>query len=115
MNRLAGESWSLWRRETMNPLLYEHVASFFRKAGFFPDVRYESGEAEAVYLWAASGIAISLVPADTVSAVSQPGVVIRPLIDPTPSWDHVLIWRRDDQSPAVRRLLELEVKLLETG
>jgi DNA-binding transcriptional LysR family regulator len=113
MERLAGEPWNLWRRE-LNPPLHEAIMDFFREAGFSPDVRYEGVETEEVYLWVVAG-AVSLVPESTAMATEPKGVVVRRLIDPTPSWNHVVIWRKSDKDPVLARFIELERKLQEAG
>jgi len=110
LSELSNETWNLWRRE-LNPPLFESITAFFREAGFLPDVRYESVEPEEIYLWVASRSAVALIPSSTANATTPAGVAVRPLVRPTPHWDHVLVWKRDTVPAVLKSLLELEEQL----
>jgi DNA-binding transcriptional LysR family regulator len=114
MSRLANEQWVRWKRE-LNPPLYDSLSAFFNQAGFVPDVKYNGLQTEEVYMCVASGLAVSLVAEGTAKSIAAKGVAVRKLLEPTPSWDHILIWLTGDVGPVLQRFLDLERELDKGG
>ena len=106
LRALADDDWNLWNKD-LNPNLYDIFSGFFQAAGFAPHVQLESIEREEIYLWVAAGMGVALVPESTARSSMPRGVVLRNVIDPVPYWDYVLLWRREDDSPVLQRLLTL--------
>lgn len=107
LHDLAGENWNLWPRE-LNPDLHARIVGFFDEAGFAPEVRLQSLEPHEVYVWVAAGLGVALVPeSGIVSSPGPAGVVFRRLIDPRPAWQHIAIWKREEESVILKQLLSL--------
>ncbi|NMG43031.1 LysR family transcriptional regulator [Aromatoleum toluvorans] len=118
------ESHPLAREESVSfPMLAEHPMVLFptgarpnfidkvmrlcEEAGFVPQVSQEVGDAVTGVALVAGGFGICLVP-ESVTALTLPGVVFRPLHDTPPNCriDLSCLYRADDQSPILTEFLE---------
>jgi DNA-binding transcriptional LysR family regulator len=80
------------------------------EAGFLPRISQQVVEAYSLTSLVAAGLGVALVP-EGVQALSRPGVIYRPLSEPTPRADVRMIYR-PDRSPAAEEFLQLARELL---
>ena len=110
MRALADERLILFSRR-FHPMHYDHIVECCKKAGFSPDIvqKYEPQvySGPTTYRMVASGAGIGIVVPPLVMTSRPPGVVFRPLRDPTPVLDLVAAWRRNDPSSNLRAFLEV--------
>lgn len=110
MRALAGERLILFSRR-FHPLHYDHIVECCREAGFSPDIvqKHEPQvySGPTTYRMVASGTGIGIVVPPLVITSRPPGIVFRPLREPTPTLDLVAAWRRNDPSSNLRAFLEV--------
>jgi len=94
--------------------LYDRVMSLCHSAGFSPNVKQEAADTYLIIGLVAANMGISLVPASAQSLRSQ-GVVYRQLEGDTTQIEMAMVWRCDDDSPAVKAFLELARQLASDG
>jgi DNA-binding transcriptional LysR family regulator len=107
---LAGERIILFSRR-FHPVHYDHIVECCRDAGFSPNIvqKYEPQvySGPTTYRMVASGAGIGIVVPPLAITSRPPGVVFRPLTEPTPTLDLVVAWRRNDPSPNLQAFLEV--------
>lgn len=74
-------------------------------AGFYPNCAYEVAETSAVLGLAAADLGVAIVP-ESIRATPRPGLQYKDIQD-APLVEHDLAWREDDDSPLLRKLLEV--------
>jgi DNA-binding transcriptional LysR family regulator len=74
---LRGEAW-IGLSRTVHPALYAWVVDACRRAGFVPDVQYETNDRATVLGLVEAGLGIALLPA-SARRVAASGVVLREL------------------------------------
>jgi DNA-binding transcriptional LysR family regulator len=74
-------------------------------AGFLPRRKVESRDTPVLLTHVAAGDGVALLP-ESVRALSMPGVVYRDLVEELHT-DLALAWRTGDNSPALKRLLDV--------
>lgn len=89
------------------PNFMDKVMRLCEAAGFVPQVSQEVGDAVTGVALVAGGFGVCLVP-ESVTALTLPGVVFRPLQDApaNASIDLSCLYRADDQSPILSAFLE---------
>jgi DNA-binding transcriptional LysR family regulator len=105
LSLLAEESFVFFPR-VVNPPLYDHLTSIFRRSGFIPRVVQEASEFQSCVSLVEAGFGVSVVPAG-VGSIAVPGVVYRPIRAKDGLTAVALCWRQHDSSPRVTALLEL--------
>ncbi|MCA1715469.1 MAG: LysR family transcriptional regulator [Actinobacteria bacterium] len=110
MQALADERLILFSRR-FHPMHYDHIVECCKEAGFSPDIvqKYEPQvySGPTTYRMVASGAGIGIVVPPLVTTSRPPGIVFRPLRDPTPMLELVAAWRRNDPSSNLRAFLEM--------
>ncbi len=110
LRALANERLILFPRR-FHPMHYDHIVECCREAGFNPDIVQKNEpqvySGPTTYRMVASGAGIGIVVPPLVIASRPPGVVFRPLREPTPTLDLVAAWRRDDRSTSLQAFLEV--------
>jgi DNA-binding transcriptional LysR family regulator len=110
LRALAGERLILFSRR-FHPMHYDHIVECCREAGFVPNIvqKYEPQvySGPTTYRMVASGAGIGIVVPPLVITSRPPGVVFRPLREPTPTLDLVAAWRRSDPSPNLQAFLKV--------
>ncbi len=110
MRALAGERLILFSRR-FHPMHYDHIVECCKETGFSPDIvqKYEPQvySGPTTYRMVASGAGIGIVVPPLVTTSRPPGIVFRPLREPTPVLDLVAAWRRNDPSSNLRAFLEV--------
>jgi len=89
------------------PGLEKHIQRLFLSRGFQPAAIHRVNGPLTVLALVASGLGVGLMHESTVSGIIDHvgGARARPLADPQASWDVGLVWRHDEQNPAVIRFL----------
>lgn len=109
MSELAGERIILFSRR-FHPKCYDYVVDSCRDAGFVPNLVQRNEpqlySGATTYRMVASGIGVGIVAKPLVT-VFQPGVVFKPLTEPSPVLKLAAAWRRDDDSMNLRAFLEV--------
>jgi DNA-binding transcriptional LysR family regulator len=100
---LAGERLLLFPRE-VGETLFDSVIGAFRAAGVEPDLGQPAPQIASVLIFVAAGMGVSVVPA-SMSLLSIPGVVFRPLKGQTPTARLALATRRGDTNVILRNFL----------
>jgi len=110
MRALAGERLILFSRR-FHPMHYDHIVECCKEAGFNPDIvqKYEPQvySGPTTYRMVASGAGIGMVVPPLVTTSRPPGIVFRPLREPTPVLDLVAAWRCNDPSSNLRAFLDV--------
>ncbi|MEM1252763.1 MAG: LysR substrate-binding domain-containing protein [Cyanobacteria bacterium P01_H01_bin.21] len=102
---LADESFILFPRP-VGPVLYDSIIGLCQQSGFSPKIVQETFPQQTILGLVAAGLGVSLIHA-SVQQVQQQGVVIRPLIETTPTLESAIVWRLDTVHPALPHLLDI--------
>ncbi|MCE5243659.1 MAG: LysR family transcriptional regulator [Syntrophobacteraceae bacterium] len=94
------------------PGYYDQFIRICAQAGFSPRVVQEARTSQTVVSLIAGGMGVSLVP-DSMRNFKRAGVVYRRLKPPEPTVDMAVMWRPDDESPALRSFLEIVLEMAE--
>jgi DNA-binding transcriptional LysR family regulator len=112
---LATEPFILFPRE-LAPGLYDPIIAICQVAGFSPQVVQECIQMQTIVSLVSANMGISILPASIREAQRQ-GVVYRPIRSGTLSVDKLatiaIVWRRNDDSPTMNRLLEIALRKFE--
>lgn len=101
---LSGEAFVLFPRH-LAPLFYDVIAGICRRAGFEPDVHYQSAEYEMILSLVAAGLGVSIVPA-SVRNLQRAGVEFRRLDAPDTA-ELVLVYRPHRHSTALEQFVRV--------
>jgi len=104
---LAGEPFVFFPR-SRSPAFFDHVMRLCHAAGFTPHIAQEAQQLDVVSLVSA-GFGVSIVPS-SLRHVRRAGVVYRSIAG-NPKTDLRVAWRKDNDSPVVRGLVEVVRKL----
>lgn len=88
------------------PGFYDLFIRICAEAGFSPKIVQEARTTQTIVSLIAVGMGVSIVPA-SLKGLRRTGVVYRPLKPPSPTTDLAVLWRPDDESPALRSFLEI--------
>jgi DNA-binding transcriptional LysR family regulator len=95
------------------PFLLVHAQGFFDQliricalAGFTPRIVQEARSTPTIVNLIAGGMGLSIVPA-SLRNLQRQGVTYRSLEPPAPTIELAVMWRKNDQSPALRSFLEI--------
>ena len=118
---LAKEPFILFPRQ-LAPGLYDPIITLCQGAGFSPMVVQECIQMQTTISLVSANMGVAIVP-ESIQQVQRAGVVYKPIQNPTPiqlgqdyqnSTNQLLrlatiaiVWRTNDDSPTVTRLLEL--------
>jgi DNA-binding transcriptional LysR family regulator len=102
---LAGETLVMFPRE-QGPGFYDQIIALCRVAGFSPQIGQTATQMQTIVALVAAGLGIAIVP-ESVADLRRPGVVYRPLEGTYAPVELALVWREDDNSPALARFLEV--------
>ncbi|MBN3961580.1 LysR family transcriptional regulator [Nostoc sp. NMS8] len=110
---LANEPFILFPR-ILAPGLYDLIISLCQQAGFSPKVVQEAIQMQTIVSLVAAEMGIAIVPA-SLQNLQRIGVVYKTLQEPSPKVGLVadvgvaiaMIWRKNETSPTVLRLVEI--------
>lgn len=95
---------------TAGASIYSVIVSACNEAGFSPRVAQEASETHMVISLVAAGMGVALVP-EAIRFLRMPGVVYRDLVGVSPEIDLAVAWRRSDNRPVVKRMIDLAKEL----
>jgi DNA-binding transcriptional LysR family regulator len=113
LKELAGEPF-LQVPSRIAPGFYGQFVSLCAQAGFYPQIVQEARTTQTIVSLVAVGMGVSIVPA-SLRSMQRSGVVYRPLDGPAPTTELAVIWRLDDENPALHRFLEVIREVMEIG
>ena len=111
LSLLADERFVLFPREE-GPELHDRIMGMCRVSGFSPAVADEAASPQTAMGLVAAGLGVSLVW-ECMRNLARPGVVYRPLAEPTPLMSTALAWRRNDPSPVFEAFLAVAAQVVE--
>jgi DNA-binding transcriptional LysR family regulator len=83
------------------------IDSVFTRRRLKPRVVVEEVSQEAMVRSVGSGAGVTIVTATTATELNVQNVVYRRFVDPVPTVDVGIAWRRDDTSPVLRSLVDI--------
>ncbi|MFN6483834.1 MULTISPECIES: LysR family transcriptional regulator [unclassified Nostoc] len=105
LTSLANEPFILFPR-ILAPGLYDLIISLCQQAGFSPKVAQEAIQMQTIVSLVAAEMGVAIVPA-SLQNLQRIGVVYKTLEEPTPKVGIAMIWRKNETSPTVLRLVEI--------
>jgi len=102
---LADEKWTMVSRKSA-PFFRKQFVDACVKQGFHPQIVHESDRLPATLAMVALGEAIGLISHENM-LISLPHLVLKPLIGGVPKIEHVFVYRKDDNAPALTAFREL--------
>jgi DNA-binding transcriptional LysR family regulator len=102
---LSSEPWIAFEY-TAGPGLHAQFLEACGNAGFEPRIAQTAGHIPTMLSLVAGGLGVALIPAQVLTLRPQ-GVRLLRLAEPAPVTAVVAGWRREDDSPAVARFVEL--------
>jgi DNA-binding transcriptional LysR family regulator len=113
LRSLVREPFILFPRQ-LAPGVYDPIIAICQAAGFSPLVVQECIQMQTIVSLVSANMGVSIVP-ESIQQVQRAGVVYKPIQDLTPLGSKQLlrlatiaiVWRTNDDSPTVSRLLEI--------
>ncbi|WP_375502128.1 LysR family substrate-binding domain-containing protein [uncultured Nostoc sp.] len=105
LTSLANEPFILFPR-ILAPGLYDLIISLCQQAGFSPKVAQEAIQMQTIVSLVAAEMGVAIVPA-SLQNLQRIGVVYKTLQEPTLKVAIAMIWRNNETSPTVLRLVEI--------
>jgi DNA-binding transcriptional LysR family regulator len=109
LTALATAPFILFPRQ-LAPGLYDPIITICRAAGFSPIVVQECIQIQTIISLVSANMGVSIVPKSTQD-IQRQGVVYKPILDLTPPVSMAIVWRTNDDSPTVTRLLEIALAI----
>ena len=109
VSALADEPFVLFARH-LAPPFYDVIARICRRAGFEPQVRYESAEYQTILSLVAAGLGVTIVPA-SVRHLRRTGVEFRPLRQVADSAELALVYRPHRRSTALEQFVRMAERI----
>lgn len=101
LKQLAREPFVAFPRQR-GPAFFDQIIALCQDAGFSPRIVQEAPQLDIVSLVAA-GFGVSILP-ESIRNVRRQGLVFRPIVG-SPTTNLLLVWRADDDSPALEGFL----------
>lgn len=105
LRSLANEPFILFPR-ILAPGLYDLIISLCQQAGFSPTVTQEAIQMQTIVSLVAAEMGVAIVPA-SLQNLQRTGVVYKTVQESTPKVSIAMIWRRNETSPTVQKLVEI--------
>ncbi|MEH1839031.1 MAG: LysR family transcriptional regulator [Nostoc sp.] len=105
LTSLANEPFILFPR-ILAPGLYDLIISLCQQAGFSPKVAQEAIQMQTIVSLVAAEMGVAIVPA-SLQNLQRIGVVYKTVQQSTPKVAIAMIWRKNETSPTVLRLVEI--------
>jgi len=103
---LANDEWILFPR-SVNAAIYDGVRETAANAGVPTMPSHEVMTAQQAFYLVSEGAGVAVLPKASESGLRTEGVVVRPLSNPSLSFETCLIMRRDDDSRIVNEFARL--------
>lgn len=105
ISELANEPFIFYPRH-VGPVLYDRILSLCQQAGFSPRIVQEVVPQQTILGLVAAEIGVSLLHA-SAEAIAPTGVVLRPLIEPTPEMELAVAWNPEMTNPILPSFLSI--------
>ncbi|MBH8576357.1 LysR family transcriptional regulator [Nostocaceae cyanobacterium CENA369] len=105
LRSLANEPFILFPR-ILAPGLYDLIISLCQQAGFSPTVTQEAIQMQTIVSLVAAEMGVAIVPA-SLQNLQRTGVVYKTVQESTPKVSIAMIWRKNETSPTVQKLVEI--------
>lgn len=105
LDALAGEALVCCPAKTVGGL-HQQTRDVCRAHGFEPKMIREAPQVLSLFSLVAAHAGVGVVPA-SIAKLRHDGVVFRPLARPAPTVGFALIWRRDEESSAVKAFCDM--------
>ncbi|MEH2438009.1 MAG: LysR family transcriptional regulator [Nostoc sp.] len=105
LTSLANEPFILFPR-ILAPGLYDLIISLCQQAGFSPKVAQEAIQMQTIVSLVAAEMGVAIVPA-SLQNLQRIGVIYKTLEEPSQKVAIAIIWRKNETSPTVLRLVEI--------
>ncbi len=104
-------------QEHIAPGLEKQIQRLFASRGFQPRATRRVNGSLTILQLIAAGLGVGLMHESTVRdlASQASGARALPILDPLACWDISMVWRHDEQNPAVIRFLEVAENLCPSG
>jgi DNA-binding transcriptional LysR family regulator len=110
---LATEPFILFPRE-LAPGLYDPIIAICQTAGFSPQVVQECIQMQTIVSLVSANMGVSILP-ESIQEAQRKGVVYKPIRSGALSVEKLakiaIVWRIEDDSPTMNRLLEIALKI----
>jgi len=113
MGELAEEQW-IFLESSTGSSLREAALTKAQHVGFVPRIAQQAPDTWTIMALVAAGVGVTMSVDTAFSGVTPSGLSVIPLDHGREVAPARLIWRADDASPAVRRVLELSEQALPT-
>ncbi|HTR16982.1 MAG TPA: LysR family transcriptional regulator [Acetobacteraceae bacterium] len=90
---------------SLAPGLEIYIQRLFASRGFQPRIIHRVNGSLTQLVLVASGLGVALMHESSLRPVANPGVAVRPLLDPIARWEEGLVWRQDEDNPLVLRFV----------
>jgi len=105
ISKLAHEPFIFYPRH-IGPVLYDRILSLCQQAGFSPKIVQEVAPQQTILGLVAAEVGISLLHASAAS-VAPVGVVLRPIVEPTPELELAVAWNSETTNPVLPAFLAI--------
>ncbi|MFF2480504.1 LysR family transcriptional regulator [Paenibacillus sp. NPDC058071] len=92
LSDLSGEKFILFSNEFA---LHDRIIEECRKAGFEPDVVYESSQWDFIKEMTAAGLGVSMLPETICRTLAPEQIQVVSLDDPVIPWELAMVWRNE--------------------
>ncbi|MDQ0272421.1 cidABC operon transcriptional activator CidR [Cytobacillus purgationiresistens] len=92
LSKLAGESFILFQKGFT---LHDRIVMECVKAGFQPNVVYESSQWDFISGMVSANLGIALLPESICKQIMHPSIKVMNLIQPSIPWELGIIWRKN--------------------
>lgn len=113
MAELKGESW-VFLPSSSGSSLRETTLRKAAEAGFFPSIAQQAPDTWTIMALVAAGVGVTMTVDTAFTSMTSSGLAIIPLEHGSEVVLARLLWRADDDSPALRRVIELSKLALPT-
>ncbi|HLH42684.1 MAG TPA: LysR substrate-binding domain-containing protein [Bryobacteraceae bacterium] len=93
--------------KSLNPALHQYFLESCQRMGYIPQIAYEINTVSELIDLVGTGAGIGFVKRSIAEKVREPGVVFRELASPRRFIDTGIAYRADNQSEALRALIQL--------
>jgi DNA-binding transcriptional LysR family regulator len=103
--RLQDQPFILFPRVSA-PGLFDQIVGFCQSAGFSPRIDQEAVQSQTIVGLVSAGLGVAIVP-ESIATLRRPGVKYAHFRERSPEVKTLMVWRKDDASPALHNFIEL--------
>jgi DNA-binding transcriptional LysR family regulator len=103
--RLQDQPFILFPRGSA-PGLFDQILGFCQSAGFSPRIEQEAVQSQTIVGLVSAGLGVAVVP-QSIGTLRRPGVTYAHFRERSPEVKTLMVWRKDDVSPALHNFVGL--------